>query len=842
MTQDSKLSPMMVQWHQCKKEAQNALLLFRLGDFYEAFYDDAIILAKELDLTLTKRQQVPMSGIPFHTVDTYIEKLVAKEYRVAVAEQVEDAKAAKGLVKRKITRVVTPATVVNSTLIQEKSNNYFASLTQVGQRIGVAFLDLTCADCRVIELTSLEEVQTELYRFKPSEILTSAKFREKYPSLFLEIKHSFNCLIDPIEEWHFDHQLTYGFLVKLFRVHSLDGFGLKGMVAAINAVGALLNYVKETLYHSLDPIQKIVPYTVDAFMGIDRSTLRNLEIVESLQPDRKKHTLLAVIDKTLTPMGGRTIKQWLLKPLLQMGEILKRQEAVEEFFKNEKLLAQLRGNLSSIRDLERLITKMATPQSTPKDLASLKSTLEPIAAFQICIETCKAPLIKEEAKKLHNFKPLIESLEKALVEEPPYRLSEGKTFRSGYHQELDELRSLADDTKLWMNQYQNRIREETRIKSLKVGFSKVGGFFIEVSKGQAEKMPLSFQRRQTLTHAERYTTLELKTYEEKILTAEDRINQIELSLFHELKETILTFSKQILETASAIGNLDALASLAFTAKIHRFIKPQLSEGNHLYIEEGRHPIIEGALLSEKFIPNDTHLDWEKERLKVITGPNMAGKSTYLRQVALIVIMAQIGSFVPATFAEIGLVDKVFSRIGASDDLARGQSTFMVEMAETAYILHQATSRSLVILDEIGRGTSTYDGISLAWSIAEYLLTHPEKSPKTLFATHYWELTKLEEKVPGAINYNVAVHENGEEIIFLRKIVKGGTDKSYGIHVAKLAGLPFPVLERAKEILQHLEENGNQKSAFGSPGSKKGPPKNKSSLQENQLFLNFLLTS
>lgn len=836
-SQDSKLSPMMAQWNACKEEAQNALLLFRLGDFYEAFYDDAVTCAKELDLTLTKRQQVPMSGIPSYTVESYIDKLVAKGYRVAIADQVEDAKFAKGLVKREITRIVTPATIVNSTFVSEKSNNYFAALTQVGQQIGLAFLDLTCADCKVIELTSIEDVQAELYRFKPSEILTSSKFCERHPALFLELKRGLPTLVDTIEEWRFDHQLTYGFLTQTFRVHSLDGFGLKGMVAAINAAGALLAHVSETLYQSLTPLQKITPYKAEAFMGLDRATLRHLELVEPLQPDRKKNTLLEVIDKTLTPMGGRLIKRWLLQPLLALNPIIQRQEAIEEFLMNAKLLENARKELSSIRDLERLITRMTTIQASPRDLVALKCALEPIHPLKTLLKGCRASLIIEELKKLHDFQSLIELLQKALVDEPFLRISDGGSFRKGYHEELDELRELAEDSKSWMNQYQMKIREGTGIKALKVGYSKVGGFFIEVSKGQAEKMPSSFERRQTLTNAERFTTPELKGYEEKILNAEERMYEIELSLFQELKQKALSFSREILETAGAIGVIDTLASLAFASKLHNFTRPTIDEGKQLHIVEGRHPIIESAFLSEKFIPNDTHLDWEEERLKLITGPNMAGKSTYLRQVALIVILAQMGSFVPATRAVIGLVDKVFSRIGASDDLARGQSTFMVEMSETANILHNATSRSLVILDEIGRGTSTYDGISLAWSIAEYLLTHPDHSPKTLFATHYWELTKLEEKVSGAVNYNVAVHENGDQILFLRKIIRGGTDKSYGIHVAKLAGIPPVVLERAKEILQHLEENANRKNAFEAPRQKKGsPPKNKPSSKESQLFL------
>lgn len=810
-TTDTKPSPMMAQWHECKEQAKEAVLLFRLGDFYEAFYDDALLLSKELDLTLTKRQQVPMSGIPHHASESYIDKLVSKGYRVAIAEQVEDPRQTKGLVKREITRIITPGTVISVSLLQEKTNNYIAALTQVGQRIGLAFLDITTAEFRVIELDDMPAIQNELYRLHPKELIISTKFQERHPEMIKNLHASLDCMIDIIEEWRFDHKLTYTFLTQAFRVHSLDGFGLKGMVAAINASGALLAYVKETLLQPIDSLQSILPYSCDAYMNLDQATMRNLEITEPLNGSKKK-TLLDILDYTQTPMGGRLLKGWLKQPLMEISEIHARQEAIAELISHPSLLEKLTLELSMIKDLERLTTRITSGYASPRDLVALKSSLEPIKNVKAILNSLPTALLERQNTLLKELVDVTNLIGKALIDEPPFRLGDGTTFREGYDERLDEFRTLASDSKNWMSSYQQDIREKTGIKSLKVGYTKVSGFYIEVSRGQCDKVPDIFQKRQTLTNAERFMTPELKEYEEKILSAEEKMVAIEAALFQTLRQTISTYSEAILTNARAIAIIDCLASFAAAAQLNHYIKPIVDTGGVIDIVEGRHPVIESAHLQEKFTPNDTQLDSD-QRLLLITGPNMAGKSTYIRQVALIVIMAQIGSYVPAKSARIGIVDKVFTRIGASDDLSRGQSTFMVEMAETANILHHATSNSLVILDEIGRGTSTYDGISLAWSIAEYLLTTEGKKAKTLFATHYWELTKLEEKVIGAVNYNVAVHESGDQIIFLRKIVKGGTDKSYGIHVARLAGLPTAVLIRAKEILEHLEENANQKNAF-----------------------------
>lgn len=818
-TSEVKLSPMMAQWQECKNSAPDAIVFFRLGDFYEAFHDDAVICSKELELTLTKRQSTPMSGVPSHTLDAYVDKLVSKGYKVAIVEQVGEAKEAKGLVQREITRIVTVGTLVNSSLIAEKSHHYIASITEVGKQFGIAFFDLTCADCRVIEVDLLEDAFNELYRFQPKEIIASQKMQSKYPAFFQELKISLNCLVEWVENWRFDHELAYRFLTRELKARSLDGFGLKGMVAAINAAGALLGHIKETLRTSLGPVQAILPYTKTSFMSIDKTTMRNLDLIPTTETKSKKHTLLHVLDHTETPMGGRLLKRWITEPLMDLEKIHARHDALEALIEKDVLVG-LKKTLSQIRDLERLTIKMAQPLPSPRDIVALKNSLKPLDELKQLLALTEAPLLQQNADGICNFFSIYDLVERALIEEAPLRLSDGGAFKAGYSTELDTLAALAADSKEWMLNYQNTLRESTGIKTLKVGYTKISGFYIEVSKGGADKVPPTFHRRQTLTNAERYMAPELKAYEEKILTAEDKMRALEANLFQDLKEKIEVHSNSLLEAAVCIAIIDCLTSLASVAKSNHYVRPSMGLSQKLEIIDGRHPVIETAILHEKFIPNDTLLDERQNRLMLITGPNMAGKSTYIRQVALIVIMAQMGSFVPAKSAKIDLIDKVFSRIGASDDLSRGQSTFMVEMIETAFILHHTTNRSLVILDEIGRGTSTYDGISLAWSIAEYLLTTPEKTPKTLFATHYWELTKLEEKVPGAQNYNVAVHESGDQVLFLRKIVKGGTDKSYGIHVARLAGLPSSVLMRASDILLHLEENANQKTAFETPRNKR----------------------
>jgi DNA mismatch repair protein MutS len=781
---------MMSQWHECKKQAPGALLLFRLGDFYEAFEDDALLLAKELDLVLTKRQETPMAGIPAHTCETYIDRLVAKGFRVAVAEQMEDPKLAKGIVKREIVRLVTPGSVINSSLLSDKSNNFMACLSQVNSIYGLAVLDLTTADFRVMEFQDAQELINELGRLSPKEILVSEKCWKHLGTPLEEL-----CISSTLvrEEWHFDHRFAYDGLVKHFQVHTLDGFGFKGMTAAINAAGALMTYVKDDLNLNFSHIKSIHPHHLSKYMMLDRITQRHLELIEPLHDKGK--TLLKILDETETPMGGRLLREWLLHPLLSIDEIKVRQDHIEKFLKAPLQNILLRKYLKEVRDLQRLIMRIETGYATPRDLSGLRFSLEPLPQIsQLLVELGMAAL--------PDLSMLAQKIASAIVDNPPLRLSDGGIFKQGYHPELDDLKTFKSESQAWLAAYQTKLREDVKIKTLKVSYTQAFGYFIEVSRGQSEKMPLSFQRRQTLVNTERYISPELKEFEHKILTAEEKTAFLENRLFQELRQEIGQFSETIRLAAKWIAEVDVFSALAEVAREHRYTRPVVDNSDLLKIEEGRHPVIEASLERETFIPNDVHFN-EIERLLVITGPNMAGKSTYIRQVALITLLAQIGSFVPAKQAQIGIVDKLFTRIGASDDLSRGQSTFMVEMSETANILNNATSRSLVILDEIGRGTSTYDGIAIAWSVAEYLLTTKEKRAKTLFATHYFELTRLEEEIPGAVNYNVAVHESEKGIVFLRKIVKGGTDKSYGIHVAKLAGLPPAVIKKAQEMLKKL---------------------------------------
>lgn len=835
-SEELKVSPMMGQWQACKNIAKDAILLFRLGDFYEAFHEDAALLAKELDLTLTRRQEIPMSGIPFHASDAYIDKLVAKGYRVAIAEQVEEASKAKGLVKREIVRVVTPGTVINSHLISDKSNNFFICLHETHQTFGLACLDLTTGEFRVSEFDQERDLFNELYRLHPSEFLVSARFKTKHQTMFDELKQTFNFLLNTQEDWRFEQQSTRDFLLQHFKVYSLDGFGLQDFSTAIAAAGALLYYLQDALCLAIQHIQDIRPYSTTHFMSLDRISQRNLELTASLKDGGRKHTLLDVLDRTCTPMGGRLLRHWIKQPLLSIPAIQQRQDGVQAFLNAPGVLQKLQEWFIRVRDLERLMMKISAGYATPRDLMGLYHSFLPIADIKTLLSSLSSQVIQDEIALLDPLPAMTNLLARALADEPPLRIGEGKIFRDGFHAELDELREMSRDSKNWLARYQTTLREQTGIKTLKVGFNRMFGYYIEVSRGQADKMPDSFNRRQTLVNAERYISPELKEYESKILTAEERMNAIESELFTTLRQEISQYAKTVIRVAQSLARLDCLKSLAEVARDYHYTRPLVDEGLIIQIEEGRHPVIESTCLQEKFIPNDTWLDPEENRLILITGPNMAGKSTYLRQVALIVILAQIGSFVPAKQAHIGAVDKIFTRIGASDDLSRGQSTFMVEMTETANILHNATNRSLVILDEIGRGTSTYDGISIAWSVAEFLLTAQGRKAKTLFATHYWELTKLEEKVSGAVNYHVAVHETEETIIFLRKIIRGSTDKSYGIHVARLAGLPAAVISRAKEILVHLEENANRKETFAPTKPKRSPALSKVNVPHSDLQL------
>ena len=800
---EEKTTPMMQQWHSCKAKAKEALLLFRLGDFYEAFYQDAAILSKALDVTLTKRGDVPMSGIPAHTLDNYLEKLIGQGLLVAIAEQVEDPSQAKGIVKREIVRVISPGAVYNPSLLSDKTHNYFGCICFVNSRAALAVVDLTTGKAQVVETEDVESMFDELVRLAPSELILSEKGKKLYGEAFSSLQGKVSLRLTVKPEWHFDYQICYQFLTTHFKVHNLDGFGCKGLTASVNALGALLTHMTDDLSLSIQHIQSVETYQLEDYLTIDTTTQRHLEIAET-SSFKKEGSLLHFLDLTHTPMGGRLFRNWALRPLKSKQQIDQRLDATQELLLNPST-KQLEPLLKTIKDLERLILRITTNHSSPKDIVALKDSLAPIASIKNIVCDFKHPFYVHLHKRLHDFTLLIAAIEKTLVDNPPMKVSEGLLIKSGVHHDLDQLRLLKNDTENFLWNYQEQLKEQTGIKTLKVGFSKAFGYFIDVSRGQSNKVPSFFHKRQTLVNNERYITDELREFENKILTAEQTLIDLEQQLYLELKTFVCSFDRAILETSAALAQLDCLHSLYLLAKYPGYTKPQIFEDESLEILQGRHPILEAQYPLGTFIPNDLVMDLKDNKLFLITGPNMAGKSTYMRQVALLCIMAQIGCFVPAKEGKFGIVDKIFSRIGASDDLARGQSTFMVEMTETANILRHTTSKSLVILDEIGRGTSTFDGISIAWAVAEYLLNKEGKSCKTLFATHYCELTELEEKFHGVVNYHIAVKESEQGITFLRKICKGGTDKSYGIHVAKLAGLPYEVVTKAQDILKTLEQ-------------------------------------
>jgi DNA mismatch repair protein MutS len=766
----NSITPMMQQWHSCKKKAKDALLFFRLGDFYESFYEDAAVISKELDLTFTKRAHTPMCGVPHHTLDIYVDRLIAKGYKVAIAEQMEDPKKVKGIVKRGISRIVTPGTIVNSNLLSEKSNNFFASITQINKSYGLCILELTTANFQIIEIEEKKDLFNELYKLRPKEFLISKKFEKHHGDFFDELKLLYSFSISKVEDWNFDYKICHDSLLNHFEVISLDGFGLKSMTSGISSAGALINHLINDLQINIDHIKTIHTDKLSKYLQINHSCMRNLEVIESYT---KQHSLLKLIDQTQTPMGGRLLSSWVKYPLLDITKIKQRQNAINELVCDPFLLSNLKDALSGIRDLERLIMKISSGYASPRDLLSLRFSIEQSCKIKNIILDLKSNLMEKNTANLIDLSHLAKIIETSICDTPPLKTNDGNIFNDGYNKELDELRA--------------------------------------ISKGQAKNVGDRFVRRQTLVNAERFITNELKEFEEKALTAQEQIKALESKLYEELRMQISSYFPQVTKIAKAIANIDVIYSFATCAKRYNFICPEINNDNVIDIKNGRHPLIESTLRSNEFIPNDTYLDNDKNNLFIITGPNMAGKSTYIRQVAIITLLAQMGSFVPAKYAKIGIVDKIFSRIGASDDLTRGQSTFMVEMTETANILNSATEKSLIILDEIGRGTSTYDGISIAWAVAQYLLTMPNKRAKTLFATHYWELTALEKEIPGAVNYNVSVAEVDHGIVFLRKIIKGDTDKSYGIHVAKLAGLPYEAIKIAKERLDLLEKGEKQKS-------------------------------
>lgn len=806
MTKEIKSTPMMDQYLAIKAKHQDAVLFFRMGDFYEMFFDDAKVASEVLGLALTSRAHgksadVPLAGFPHHSLDTYLTKMIKAGYRVAICEQLEDPKMAKTVVKRDVTEVVSPGTVLTDDLLDSKRNNFLVSIFLKGDVCGIASVDISTGEFSVEEAPKDQFIE-EINKANPSELLIS---EEQVSIIEDKLEKSEKLFITKREGWVFSRDYGYEILTNHFGTLSLKGFGCEDLDAGICAAGAVLHYLKENQKSQLNHINRLSRRSESEYVSLDNATCRNLELLKSLRNGTSQGTFISVIDKTKTPMGGRKLVQWILNPLLNPKRIRNRLDAVEELYNSGPTLQQLQQSFSKIGDLERLISKVTTGRATARDLNALKNSLKIIPEIKKSLEKSESHILVQIRTKLDNMTSLVEEIGKAMVDDPPLSVTEGGLIRQGYNAELDELREIAYSGKDWIARLQNTEREKTGIPSLKVSYNKVFGYYIEVTKPHLSKIPEHYIRKQTLVNAERYITPELKAYEEKVLEAEGKIVTIEYELFDKLRKVAAEHARNIQQNAQLISTLDCLASFAQLAHENKYLRPEINTGTTIVIEEGRHPVVEKLLpYGEAFIPNDTYIDNGKEQIIILTGPNMAGKSTYLRQVGLIVLLAQMGSFVPAKRAAIGLVDKIFTRVGASDNLAGGESTFLVEMNETANILNNATSKSLILLDEIGRGTSTFDGLSIAWAVAEYLHNAPKIAAKSIFATHYHELTELALILPRVKNYNVAVKEWGDHVVFLRKIVEGGCDHSYGIEVAKLAGLPNTVISRAKEILSNLE--------------------------------------
>lgn len=785
----------------------DTVLFFHLGDFYEMFYEDAHEASRILDIALTHRNRVPMCGVPCHSAEMYIAKLIKAGKKVAICEQVEDPAEARGIVRREITRIVTPGTVTAPEVLEAQQHNYLAGINHSGRRIGLALLDLSTGDFCLEEFDDLQLARHQLTAFSPSEcivpedLLNDSAIRE----CLRDIPAS---LVTPAETWTFGADVAADELARHFKVFSLDGFGCADIPLAVGAAGAVLHYVSHSLKHNLHHIRSLRRLHSSRFLLMDRNTVANLELVQPrvAPPSRRPATLLEVLDTTRTPMGARLLREWLLRPLRQPDEIRQRHDAISELLKDPLLLQELRDKIGHIRDVERLLARLSTGGGNARDLLSLARSLAALPELNELIQRPSLPALTRLCGTFEPCEDLTRELSRALVDEPPANTREGGLIRDGYSAELDELRSAARDGHRWISDYQSREQARTGIKSLKVRYNKVFGYYIEVTKSNLALVPDNYIRKQTLVNAERFVTDELKDYENRILGAQERARELEYQIFCDLRQKVLDQAEIIQRNARSAAILDVLSTLAERARTLRYTRPEVNDSDVIRITAGRHPVIEQIPDAEPFVPNDALLDTRRNQLLIITGPNMAGKSTYIRQVALIIILAQMGSFVPADHAEIGVVDRLFTRVGAGDELAAGRSTFMVEMQETATILHNATPRSLIVLDEIGRGTSTFDGISIAWAVAEYLHNNPRVKARTLFATHYHELTDLALTLPGVRNYNILVKESGNRVIFLRRIVPGAADKSYGIHVAQLAGLPAPVIERAREILANLEES------------------------------------
>ena len=803
----AEYSPMMQHYLQTKEEYPDCILFYRLGDFYEMFFEDAKIVSRELELTLTgkscgQEERAPMCGVPFHAYESYMNRLVAKGYKVAICEQMEDPKQAKGMVRREVIRVVTPGTNINEQALDEGKNNYIMCIVSLSDQFGVATADVTTGDFFVTEVDSKRRLLDEIYKFSPTEVVCNE-------ALFMsgldidDLKNRVGIVLYSLENWYFDDSLCENTLKEHFRVNSLEGLGLADLECGMIASGSLLKYLYETQKNSLEQISAIHPYTTGKFMVLDSSTRRNLELVETLREKAKRGSLLWVLDKTKTAMGARMLRSFVEQPLIEKEEIEGRLDAIEELMQRAIDREELREYLNPVYDLERLLTRITYQSANPRDLTAFKSSIGMIPHIRGILLELQSKEIQGICEDMDTLEDLYTLIDAAIEEEPPITVREGDIIKDGYHEEIDRLREAKSQGKNWLAELEAKEREKTGIKNLKIKFNKVFGYYLEVTNSFKDLVPDYYTRKQTLTNAERYITPELKEMEDMILGAEDKLVQLEYELFRELREQIAKNVVRIQKTAKALAKIDVFASLALISEQNHYCRPSLNQNGRIDIKNGRHPVVEKMINNDMFIANDTYLDNQKNRISVITGPNMAGKSTYMRQTALIVLMAQIGCFVPAETADIGIVDRIFTRVGASDDLASGQSTFMVEMTEVANILRNATGNSLLILDEIGRGTSTFDGLSIAWAVVEHISNPKLLGAKTLFATHYHELTELEGKLDNVNNYCIAVKEKGDDIVFLRKIVKGGADKSYGIQVAKLAGVPDSVIERAKEIAEEL---------------------------------------
>ena len=805
----AEYSPMMQHYLKTKEEYKDCILFYRLGDFYEMFFDDALVVSKELELTLTGKdcgqaERAPMCGIPFHAAETYLNRLVANGHKVAICEQVEDPKQAKGIVKREVIRIVTPGTNLNTQALDETKNNYLMSIVYLGEKIGVSIADFSTGDYFVTELSSGSELIDEINKFVPSEIITNEYFSMSGIDL-TAVNDKLGITMSTLDSWYFDEDTCIKKLLTHFKVGVLDGLGLKDYTSGTIAAGALLLYLYEMQKGSVDHITSIVPYTTGKYMLIDSSSRRNLELVETMREKQKKGSLLWVLDKTKTAMGARALRSMIEQPLINKEDILKRQAGIEECNNRAIDREEIREYLNPVYDLERIMTKISCKSANPRDLIAFRNSLEMLPHIKKLIGTMRSDLFADCFANLDDLADIYSLISSAIVEEPPITIREAGIIKEGFSKEADELRRAKTEGKEWLAQLETREKEATGIKNLKVKYNKVFGYYLEVTNSFKNLVPADWVRKQTLTNAERYTTDELKKLEDVILGAEDKLCSLEYDLFNEVRDSIAAEVRRIKSTARAIAEIDVYTALSVVAQQYNYVKPAINEKGIIDIKNGRHPVVEKMIRNDMFVSNNTYLDNAKNRISIITGPNMAGKSTYMRQTALIVLMAQIGSFVPAQEANIGIVDRIFTRVGASDDLASGQSTFMVEMTEVANILRNATPKSLLILDEIGRGTSTFDGLSIAWAVVEYIANTKLLGAKTLFATHYHELTELEGTLDGVNNYCIAVKENGDDIVFLRKIIKGGADKSYGIQVAKLAGVPDTVIERAKELVADLSD-------------------------------------